>query len=127
MRDVKYSFGQPLREWSQAEKDQLESTARSIDLPLRFCREDCDEAPYSAMTVVFGEVKRVSAEQAVIPIQVDDSDEDSSWHTSYEMALVRSPDGTWSVTLSARGLASISPSPRKRIARSRSRTPCRAG
>jgi len=78
MRDVKYSFSQPLREWSQAEKDQLESTARSIDLPLRFCREDCDEAPYSAMTVVFGEVKRVSAEQAVIPIQVDDSDEDSS-------------------------------------------------
>jgi hypothetical protein len=96
--DVKHSFRDPLREWSDAEREQLRSTAQSMDLPLRFCREDCDEAPHSVMTVAFGEAKRVSAEQGVIPIQVDDSDQNSSWQTSYEMALGRSPDGTWSVT-----------------------------
>src|SRR5919106_341408 len=52
--NIKHSFGQPLRGLSQAEKDLLESTGRSVDLPLRFCREDCDEHPYSAMIVVFG-------------------------------------------------------------------------
>lgn len=94
---VDYSFGEPLREWSQAEKEALESAASAVDLPLRFCREDCDEAPHSALTVAFGDVRVVTAEQIIISIQVDAHAESMSWYTSYEMVLGRSPEGSWFV------------------------------
>ena len=94
---VDYSFGEPLREWSQAEKKALESAAIDVDLPLRFCREDCDESPHSALTLAFGDVRVASAEQVIISIQVDAHAESSSWYTSYEMVLGRSPGGSWFV------------------------------
>lgn len=95
---IKRSFRQPLREWSEAEKIHLESAARSIGLPLRFCRENCGEHPEWALLVVFGDVNQESPDQAVISIQAAASDENSSWETSYEMVVVRSPEGLWSVT-----------------------------
>lgn len=94
---VDYSFGEPLREWSQSEKEALESTAADVDLSLRFCLEDCDEAPHTALTVAFGIVRLVSAEQAVVSIQVDAHAESRSWYTSYEMVLARSSEGNWTV------------------------------
>lgn len=95
--DVDYSFGEPLREWSQAEKEALESAARDVGLGLRFCRDYCNEAPSTVLVVAFGEVSSASGEQVIIPIQVDASDEDSSWYTSYGMVLGRSHEGSWSV------------------------------
>ena len=95
---IKRSFGEPTREWSQAEKLHLESAARSIGLPLRFCHENCNEHPDSALLLVFGDVNRTSTERAVVSIQAAASDEKGSWETSYEMVLVRSQEGLWSVT-----------------------------
>jgi hypothetical protein len=95
--DVDYSFGVPVREFSQAEKEVLESAGNEVDLPIRFCREDCHEAPYSALVVTFGEARIESDDRSIVAIQVDAGDEKSSWYTSYDVVLSRSPGGEWTV------------------------------
>lgn len=94
---VDYSFGDPVREFLQAEKEVLQSAGNELDLPIRFCREDCHEAPHSALRVIFGEVRVEADGRRIAAIQVEASNETSSWYTSYDMVLGRSPGGEWSI------------------------------
>lgn len=96
--NVRYSFRESIREWTESEKEQLESTADRIELPLRFCKEDCEERPHTAWAVSIGEAKRVSDDEVSIPVQTDAGGVGRSWHTSHEMVVSRSPEGGWVVT-----------------------------
>lgn len=104
--DVRHFFLAPLREWSAAERDEAGVVARSLGLPLRFCREECGERPYSNWTVAVGVARPLSDEEAVVPVQVDASDENMSWRVVYEMVLERSDASSWEVAAALPGARS---------------------
>jgi hypothetical protein len=104
--DVRHSFRTPLREWSAEEKNDLVVTAAELGLPLRFCREECGERPHSNWTVAIGVARTLSDEEAVVPVQVDASDENMSWKVVYEMVLQRSDAGSWGVGAALPGASS---------------------
>lgn len=104
--DVKHSFRTPVREWSASEQSEAGSTAARLGQSLRFCQEDCRERPRSGWTVTFGVPTTRSADELIVPVQVEGSEETSSFKVVYEMVLDRSPDGLWQVKEALPGASS---------------------
>jgi hypothetical protein len=93
------SLDEPVREWTEAEKEGLLSTAKTRNTPVRLCRAACADRTDAEWSVALGIPDHIDSERAVVPVQIAGSGRDgtSSWRTAHEFSLARDSLGSWVV------------------------------